>query len=188
MVLKDGDAGLSAISLVGKPAIETNFVKLKAEKAAIKMQFDDDKQIITGPVLIPDQEIYRNSNFGLGECTIQFSAKTIEQAAAAYLASNNTMVTLQHQEDTDKVKLVESWLIADSKVDKAVTLGYDLPVGTWMASHHVEDIDLWEQIKSGEMNGYSIEAMFDSVQLSEENPMTDEAIDKLADDLVSMIK
>lgn len=188
MVLANKSMGVSAISLVDSPAIEEGFVKLREDQKELKLSFDSDKQIVTGPVMIPGQEIYRNSSFYLGECMIFFDAETIKAASELYLSSNKSAVTLQHKDDTNKVKICESWIIEDTEKDKSKMYGFELPVGTWMASHHVEDLEIWEKIKSGEMNGYSIESIFEGIELAkEEKCMTDDEIDNMATEIVAEI-
>lgn len=157
---KDTKKGLTAISLVNEPAILTNFIKLKKEDQVFKFAVEKDKQIVMGPVLIPQVKIYRNDVDGKGtEGMIYFSAETIEELMELYMEEEkNNSVTLQHKDITDKVKMRESWIVTDSEKDKSAFFGLEVPVGTWMASYKVNDINLWKEIKDGELNGFSIEA------------------------------
>ena len=63
MVLKDDKKGLSAISLVEKPAIQTNFVKLKEEKAPIKKE--NNTESISEKTVIKKDENSRQDKFTL---------------------------------------------------------------------------------------------------------------------------
>jgi hypothetical protein len=79
----------------------------------------------------------------------------------------------------------ESWIIEDTKMDKSALYGFELPVGTWMLSTHIEDTEDWNTyVKSGLTKGYSIEGNFalDLVEalnkISMVEPRTDESKDE----------
>lgn len=159
------DQPITAISIVDEPALEENFICLNKQDRKVKLSIDDQR-IITGPALIPDKLIYRNYEFGLGECEIFFSAETIKEASKLFLSGKNVHnTTIQHEIPTEKLDLAESWVILDKDNDKAKALGFDLPVGTWMVSYYVPDVDLWDSIKAGNFNGFSIESSFASIEV-----------------------
>lgn len=163
------DADVNAMSIVNDPANAQLFVKLSTDKSKLKMSIDEEKQTVTAPVLIPYQLIYRNKDFYLGECEVFFSAETIEAASMDFMSKGNiNNVTLDHRQETDGACAVESWIVLNSDNDKAKELGFDIPVGTWMMSYKVEDSELWEEIKSGKFNGFSIEANFDAIELNKQ--------------------
>ena len=57
------------------------------------------------------------------------------------------------------VYFFESWIVTDSKNDKANALGFDVPVGTWMMSMKVENQTIWnEYVKTGKITGFSIDS------------------------------
>ena len=72
-------------------------------------------------------------------------------------------VTIQHEEYANEVFMVESWIKQDMDKDKSVSVGLDksLPIGTWFCGFYVNNNDIWERIKSGELKGFSVEAMID---------------------------
>jgi hypothetical protein len=45
-------------------------------------------------------------------------------------------------------------------MDKSKLYGFDLPVGTWFVKMKVDNDDMWDRIKSGELKGLSIEGYF----------------------------
>jgi len=53
-----GQFGVHAISVVEKPAIQVDFVALNEDKRFIKLE-SDEKRMLYGALLIPDQLIYR---------------------------------------------------------------------------------------------------------------------------------
>jgi len=157
--------GVNAISVVGNPAIQKNFIAFSkdAGKNEIKLM-NEEQRIIVGPVLIPDMKITRSSEAD-GEYEIFFSADTVRKVAHLYLKRNNqSNTTVQHEGGIiEGCTVVESWIV-ESKMDKSVHLGYQLPSGTWMAAMKVEDDSIWNKVKSGELKGYSIEGMFTELE------------------------
>ena len=155
------DSDVYAISLVDEPAIEVNYVHLKKDSKAKKVVFLEDeakeKHMVVGPVLIPDMPIYRNQDGE--EFYIQFSKESIERLAYNYIkqGQNMTSFTAQHQYPVNEVSIVESWL-KTTENDKSNDLGFDCPIGTWFIGAKVNNLDVWEDIKDGKMNGFSVEA------------------------------
>lgn len=155
-----------AVSFVTEPAIEELFVAMKEDKEDMVYLSSNEKHLAYGAVLVPDKEIYRNDQSG--EYTITFSKESIEKMSQNYLKfKRQDSVTLQHDEVADNVVLVESWLKSDMEKDKSVALGLnpDLPVGTWFAAFKVNDVDVWERVKSGELKGFSVEAILEANEL-----------------------
>ena len=161
--LKIDDASMSgvyAISLVSAPAIEQNFVAFSSQKP-IQLSINADKRIVTGPVLIPNQYIYRKDE--RGEYYVYMSDETIFKIREKF--HKGTFVfntTHQHQLPLFGNSVIESWIIEDSAIDKSVLYGYtDLPVGTWMVSIKIEDEKYWnDYVKTGIVKGFSIEGVF----------------------------
>ena len=155
------DSDVYAISLVDEPAIEVNYVHLKKDNKAKKVVFLEDeakeKHMIVGPVLIPDMPIYRNQDGE--EFYIQFSKESIEKLAYNYIKQgyNMSSFTAQHQYPVNEVSIVESW-IKTTENDKSNDLGFDCPIGTWFVGAKVNNLEVWEDIKDGKMNGFSVEA------------------------------
>ena len=150
--------GIFAISLVSNPAIERNFIALSK---AVKLSLDNEKRLVTGAILVPDQPILRMDGEG-NPYHIFFSKETVEKASQKYLRDfNQAQVTLEHQSDVPDVVLVESWLKISDTEDKTVALGVDAPLGSWVGSFKVNNNEVWEnEIKKGLVKGFSIEGIF----------------------------
>ena len=152
-----------AISMVTEPAIESDFVFLSKDKAIVKEAFsNDEKHMVYGAVLRPDFPIYRND--GKNEYYLEFTSDSIERMARDYMMNyRQGNVTIQHEEYANEVFMVESWIKQDMDKDKSVSVGLDksLPIGTWFCGFYVNNNDVWERIKSGELKGFSVEAMID---------------------------
>ena len=163
------DSDVFGISLVQDPAIESNFIYLSKEKPIQVCLTKDEKHIVMGAVLIPDKPIYRNQDGE--EFYIQFSAETIEKLAYQYLAKDRIYsFTQQHEDVADDIYVVETWL-KTSENDKSKDYGIDVPIGSWLMAAKVENEEIWTKIKSGEMNGFSIEAFvnLDEIKLNKNN-------------------
>lgn len=160
------DSETLAVSFVTEPAIEECFVALKKDKEDMVYLSSNEKHMCFGAILVPDKEIYRNDQSG--EYTITFSKESIEKMSQNYLKfKRQDNVTLQHDEVADNVVLVESWIKTDMEKDKSVALGLnpELPIGTWIGGFKVNDVDVWERVKSGELKGFSVEAILEANEL-----------------------
>lgn len=152
--------GVFAISLVEDPAIESNFVALSKEKVQLRVT-DKEKRIVTGLALRPDMEILRHDPEG-NEYNIIFSKETVRKAAELYLKRyRQAETTYEHKSPVDGVVLFESWIVEDPKQDKTAYLGIDSKAGDWAISMKVDNEDMWEKVKAGEVLGFSIEGLFD---------------------------
>lgn len=158
--------GISIISLVKEPAIMVNFVKLAEDKESVKMKMsiNEDQQIVTGPVLIPNLLIYRSATKEVPEDHfIKFSKEVIRELAEKFLSEElNNQVDLEH--NTNKiekdVKLIEWWITGTP--DKSYSLGFEgLPEGSLFCSYKVLNKETWAKVKDDTFNGFSIEANFD---------------------------
>ena len=163
LILNKTKKGIQAISLVENPAILTGFIHLAKESKETKLKFaiDEEKHIVLGPALIPNVKIFRNAkSLGLdSDAYVYFSASTIKEISEIYLSTlKNNEVTIDHEKDTDDVKMIESWIVEDSAKDKSAIYGFDLPVGTWCVAFKILNDDLWSKVKEGDLNGFSIEA------------------------------
>jgi hypothetical protein len=152
-------SGIEAISVVENPAIEEDFIALKEHKEVKLAEVDKEKRILMGAALIPNKKIYRNS--GEEEYYIFFSEDTVRKASELFLMKGNqNNSTLEHNVELEGMSVVESWIIEDETKDKSRKYNFDLPVGTWMVSVKVNNDDIWNQVKAGEVKGFSIEGYF----------------------------
>ena len=180
------DSETEAISMVTEPAIESDFVFFNKDKDIVKEAFSsDEKHMVYGAVLRPDFPIYRYD--GENEYYLEFTSESIERMARDYMMNyRQGNVTIQHEEYANEVFMVESWIKQDMDKDKSVSVGLDksLPIGTWFCGFYVNNNDIWERIKSGELKGFSVEAMIDledfaKVKKEDEFEMNETFWDKL---------
>lgn len=194
-IIEDKDA-LKAISIVKNPAIEKSFQMFRAanihpnckcevvdgklitettaceycksKKSTFKAVVE--KQQLTGPAMVPNQDILRvDENGEYYNCW--FSEETIAKASSLYLKnSNHTSANFDHTNQfTDKVYIIESWIVTDPEIDKSKALGFNETKGTWMVTYQVDDKELWDEIKQSDFTGFSIEGLFDSFNRIEDD-------------------
>lgn len=157
---KRGLDGVYAMSVVTDPAMEEWFVKMSKQSTVMLKEIDAEKRIICGPALIPEKRIYRRDE-EMGEYNIYFTKETIRRAAEIFLEKNRQAeATIEHESDVDGMIVVESWIVDNQKMDKATHLGFDVPEGTWMITMKVHNDAVWEKVKKGDVNGFSIEGKF----------------------------
>jgi len=123
----------------------------------------ESEHIITGPLMIPQQLIYRNSE-QFGEHYVKFSVDTIKQIAIKFSKKGyQKNVNLMHEADmqVDGVTMFESFISDSKRGIKPMEAFKDLPDGTWFGSFYVENPKVWEMIKQGNVKGFSVEGMFD---------------------------
>lgn len=154
-----------AVSLVTSPAIEEEFLlfsKDDEEKKMLKFA-DEEKHLVVGAVMIPDKPIYRVGENG-EEYNLVFSKEAIEGMAINFMKNYRQYnVTLQHEESATGIWLAEQWIKSDMHNDKSIAIGLnkELPVGTLFQSYYCDSNDLWNELKEGDMRGFSIEAVCD---------------------------
>ena len=143
------------LALVGMPAIEQDFMYFNEEP--VKMQFNDEKQMIVGPALIPNQLIYRNDT--LGERYIYFSEETIVKFVELLMSKEKNKFNLGHTDNYLDAILIESYF---AKEDNE----FNVAKGSWIVGLKVRDIDVWEQIKNGDFKGFSVQSLFSNELIS----------------------
>ena len=173
---------IDAISLVSAPAIEQDFVFFGKEKHNLTFaKVDEDKRMLVSPALIPNKQIFRYDPNTDSEYYVYFSKDTVRQAAELYLKHNNHhKATYEHKDRVSGVLTTESW-IKEGDQDKSKMYGFDLPNGTWFVKMRIDNDDLWQKIKDGELKGLSIEGYFvDKMQkMSERQPTNQEILEAL---------
>jgi hypothetical protein len=170
----NADHGVKTVSLVANPAIQRGWVALSAiEPTAatakrIHLSAAGQRQVLTGPALIPGQQILRLDAEG-NPFFITFDEQAIADTQRQYAKQLcHTSTNEDHATDLQGNVVEENWIIEDPTCDKAVALGLsDLPKGTWMMSMHVPDADYWQnEIATGNKTGFSIEGLFSTEQLT----------------------
>ena len=182
--VEDSEMGLKTVSLVSDPAIQINWIKFN-KQSEIKLAIqNEDKRIIFTPVLIPNQLIYRN--IAGEEFNLMFDKETIEQVEQKWVKDNlSSTVDIEHSSKLiDGVTLFESVLLNNERF--ATAKGFEgLPEGTWFLTGKVESDEVWTKVKSGEINGVSIDGLFKTAEVKKVT-MSDEQIIKIINNLKTL--
>ena len=155
----DDLTGVYAVSLVDSPAIEVDWIKLgKVEEFFFSA--NADKQMLFGPLLIPNKLILRKAADG-EMFNIMFDAETIQIIADKYNENKiNDIFNFQHSDEKVNAVLLQNWITG--KNDKSHDYGFDLPEGTWFAGVKVKDENFWmNEVKTDKVKGFSIEVKAD---------------------------
>jgi hypothetical protein len=151
--------GVFAVSLVSEPAIEMNWVYFGKDVKFAAV--DTEKQMLMGPLLVPNKKILRVDGAGK-PYYVFFTPETIQRLSQMYLEKKYTdNATLEHENKINGVHLVESWIVESSTKDKSSLYGLSLPVGSWAGTFKIDNPDIWNEfVKTGAVKGFSIEGMF----------------------------
>ncbi|MDA6068969.1 XkdF-like putative serine protease domain-containing protein [Flavobacterium sp. AC] len=147
---------------------ENNYWRLSSQEIRFS-KTDEYKRILTSPVLIPEQLIYRKLSDG--ECYVKADSDTIEQLQQNFFKKQyNHNSTIEH-DDNQIIKGVyffESWIVDSETNDKANSLGFSVPRGTWMMSMKVENDEIWQDVLDGKFKGFSIDSQLGIEPLKKE--------------------
>ena len=175
-------------SWVKRPSHPSMFVMTKSDEknyyetyAPIIKSFDDDWKVIYGAVMVP------NVKDRDGEV---ITGKAVKESAWKYMKNSKTdAVDQEHRQIEGKGQVVETWLLKEPtefELNNGKTVKY--PANTWMAGVMPTE-EVKEDIKNGDVKGFSIYGMADEVRLKsviknsfnnkkEVNDMTDKTEDK----------
>ena len=178
----EANDGIQAISFDESPAIEENFIALSKHKVEFKA-VDEEKKIIIGLALVPDKPIYRRKDDY--EYNIIFSKETVRKGSELYLKNlRNNNTTLEHQQLTSGVSIIESWIVEDTEKDKTALYNLNAVVGAWAVVMKVDNESVWEDVKKKKYLGLSIEGVFSQAK----EDMSKDEEDISAEELVNELK
>jgi hypothetical protein len=184
---------LKAISIVTDPAIEESFQLFnnKVVKSEFKVT-NNDKMEITGPVMIPNKKILRRDESTGEYYNCFFSPATVKECAELYLYDcNHNKGNFEHENlFTDKVRVIESWIVEHPERDKSKALGFSgVKKGTWFVTFKCYDQKLWSELKKSDFSGFSVEGdfLFSGENIAEESEITSQMtlkeIDSICDNV-----
>lgn len=143
------DSDFIGLALVDNPAIEHDFMFFSEQP--IKMQFNDDKMMVKGPALIPNQLIYRND--ALGERYVYFSSETIVKFVELLMSKEKNKFNLGHTDKYLDAVLIESYFAGEENE-------FGVPKDSWIVGLKIRDKEAWKAIKNGTFKGFSVQSMF----------------------------
>lgn len=171
--VQEGDElGVDFNSFVDVPAHLKGFIAFNNEE---RYQFNEEKRIVTGVMISAGTPIYRNSR-DMGEHYVVFDAKTIDIIRKKFFKEGFVQnVNLDHNMErvTNGATLIDSYIVSNSDPKlpniPQVFEKQRLQDGSWIASYYVTDNALWQDVKSGKFNGFSVEGWFDKVKVEVKN-------------------
>lgn len=183
--LKDG---INAISVVGSPAMESQFIALKKqEKVQHFAGVDQSKKILMGIVMKPNKRIFRKDEETGEEYEVFFSADTVRRASELYLKNNKQRnFNIEHNaDDLLEAYAVESWIVEDTEKDKSALYNLGAEVGDWVSTMKFDTDEQYQKaLEQG--TGFSIEGIFsEKVILKTENKMD---FNKMKEDILAGVK
>ncbi|PEU21923.1 XkdF-like putative serine protease domain-containing protein [Bacillus wiedmannii] len=162
------NANISYVSLVTKGANGRQFAIMKsatAKQPNISKQIpilktEEEKQLITGVVYEPLVEDSHDD---------MMTAEEIEKAAYTFM-ENYQHIDKQHDEIAGKGTVVENWI---AKSDMMVG-DQEVTAGTWLMTVRVDDEETWEQVKKGDITGFSMGGFAERVEIAKADDLTHE--------------
>jgi len=160
------DIGLETVSWVQNPSQDSMFVMMKDEEnkiqktTSIYKEPDQDWETVYGPVMRPN-DIDKDGDVA--------PANDIKKAAHEFIAEGKvTQFDTDHDLNTGKGTLVESWILKEDKE-------YELPngstetieKGSWMVGVQPNQ-EVKDRIKNGDITGWSIFGQADQISLKEQ--------------------
>lgn len=171
---EDSDLEVNYVALVDRPAIEKDFMVFSQQKS-ITFATDDEKRIITGPLMLADVPIFRKE--GDEEYYVVFEAGEIMKIAQKFFQKGyqkNVNEMHNQKKQLDGLVMFESWLV-DPERGISPMAGYeDAKPGSWFGSFKVNDEETWQKIKAGEFTGFSVEGFFHLEPVSDSDALIKE--------------
>jgi hypothetical protein len=151
-----------AISMVDDPAIEAYgqyFDKSEVHFAEMK-----EEGLFMAPILIPNKKILRVDGSGV-PYEVFFTPETIKRLSQMYLEKKyQDQVTLEHESKVEGITLVESWIRESAEKDKSKMYGLNVPVGSWIGTFKIDNEEMRERFRKGEVSAVSIEGIFEHLE------------------------
>ena len=161
-VINEEEDGIFCISLVDKPATQTEFVLFAEQEKTIKFSVDnEDKHLITSVIMVADTPIYRRDAKG-NEFYIVYHKETLRQMAEKMLAdgTHNNFDIMHDGEILPKgaINIVELYIVDK---EKGISPNFiNIPDGSLMATYKVNDENIWQKCKDGTFGGISLAGYF----------------------------
>jgi hypothetical protein len=177
------DAEVNFVSLVDRPAIQKNW---NAFSHKVKFNTNEEKRVISGAIMLADTPIFR-SDVSHGEYYVVFSKETIFKIVQRYFKKGyQANVNIQHNQDEQlkDVYLFESF-ISDKERGVMPMKGFeDAPDGSWFGSMKVDNEYAWNEVKEGNIKGFSVEGVFEYSKAKKE---AQEQADKIFEEIKKIL-
>ena len=171
----DNETGVDFNAFVDMPAHQKGFIAFNKNQ---RYSFNEEKRIVTGVMISSGTPIYRR-DAEFGEHLVIFDAQTIEVIKNKFHKQNfNNNINKMHDPNkvVNGVYMISSYIIGGDKNPSApeVFANQNLQDGTWIASYKIDNDDVWNEVKNGKFQGFSVEGNFfkDLVKIKTNNKMS----------------
>lgn len=199
ITMENDGTGLYYNSLVPQAANYEDFHYFNAENGEVTydeyfVDIKEEERIVTGPSMIPGVKMLRKfrDNSGYYWCT--FSEESILNTGKkmsidgrfndiSFKHWDNKNSSIDASKPVNDVHLIEIFYLNERNRTNLYT---NLPNGTMMTTYWVNNDDVWNAIKSGEVKGFSVEV---KIKMQEEKKIKQElrrlVIDTIMDDTIT---
>lgn len=155
------DLQVDYVALVDEPAIGKMFLAFNKQESILNFaSVNDEERIIVGAAMIPDMPIYRRDD-KLGEYNVVFTKETVKCIAEKfYLKNFHQNANIMHDASQQKDGVVFFMSFIRNTAKGMIGLAGDYPEGTWFLGAKVNNDEVWGDVKSGKIKGFSVEGLF----------------------------
>lgn len=179
-VINEMDEGITAISFVKEPAVESNFIQFSKQKEVLKFSIlDETNRKVVAPIMRCDFPIYRY-NEQVGEHYVIYDKQTIEVMARKMLADNVQNMNIEHNPNNRLMGCYLTELFIKDTEKGINPKGFeDIENYSLFGVYTIENNEAWENIQNGEWGGISLEGFFSFEEETEKD---------LLEEILSMLK
>lgn len=144
------------VSLVKDPAIESTLLKFNNETTDVLHFTNDEKKIVYSVAMIPNKMIFRKDIKGK-PANVFYSAETIKKFQQEYFKSNSGTNVNHAKFNTEGIYPFTSWVVNENQ--NSIVEGQDLkaPNDSLIMGFKIDNPEIWEEIKTGNLDGLSVE-------------------------------
>lgn len=181
--------GMYNISLVDDPAVQTLWQKFNAQGAPHDQLFtlaDEERRIIRGVVMRADFPMFRRSvdpeTGQVMQYYIVYRADTIRLMAEKYMAEGrqNNIDLMHDGKLVEGVQMVQLFIKDSAAGISPEGFGNDIADGSLFAEFHVINDEVWEKVKDGTFQGFSLAGFFSLWGEQTKEPTLDELANIIA--------
>lgn len=157
----EDDFQVYAVAGVDKPATKDDFFAFSEQDSVMKFaEINDDERIVIGAAMIPDMMIYRKNDDGK-EFNVYYSKETIEQIAVKFFEKDfQKNFNLMHDPNQQKDGVVFFQSFIKDTAKGIAGMKEEHPNGTWYLGAKINNDEVWQKVKDGEIKGWSVEGYF----------------------------
>ena len=153
---------VNAVAAVDIPAIDKTWLAFKDNPNPYAFAaMDEEQHIIIGAAMIPDLKIFRRDEETGEEFNVVFSKETIATIAEKFYAKNfQSNFNIMHDPSQTKDGVVFFMSFIRDEAKGMIGLKGEYPDGTWFLGAKVNNPEVWNDVKSGKIKGFSVEGLF----------------------------